>query len=47
VGYDFKPMYSEVKYLVEGADLAILNQETIISQSNPIRGADGGQGYGY
>jgi poly-gamma-glutamate synthesis protein (capsule biosynthesis protein) len=43
VGYDFKPMYSEVKYLVEGADLAILNQETIISQSNPIRGADGGQ----
>lgn len=42
-GYDFKPMYSEVKYLVQDADLAILNQETIISQSNPIRGADGGQ----
>lgn len=42
-GYDFKPMYSEVKYLIESADLAILNQETIISESNPIRGADGGQ----
>ena len=42
-GYDFKPMYSEVKYLIESADLAILNQETIISESSPIRGADGGQ----
>ncbi len=42
-GYDFDPMYTEVKYLVQDADLAIINQETIISQSNPIRGADGGQ----
>ena len=42
VGYDFKPMYSEVKYLVQDADLAILNQETVISKSNPVRGAEGG-----
>jgi poly-gamma-glutamate synthesis protein (capsule biosynthesis protein) len=42
-GYDFDPMYTEVKYLVQDADLAIINQETVISQSNPIRGADGGQ----
>ncbi|MCM1528378.1 MAG: CapA family protein [Alistipes sp.] len=40
--YDFKPIYENVKYLIEDADLAILNQETIISQSNPVRGADGG-----
>lgn len=43
VNYDFKPIYQNVKYLVEDADVAILNQETIISESNPIRGADGGQ----
>ncbi|MBP5378658.1 MAG: CapA family protein [Ruminococcus sp.] len=43
VGYNFDPMYSEVKYLVQDADVAIINQETIISESNPIRGADGGQ----
>ncbi|MDE5835244.1 MAG: CapA family protein, partial [Ruminococcus sp.] len=43
VNYDFNPIYANVKYLVEDADVAILNQETIISQSNPIRGADGGQ----
>lgn len=43
VDYDFKPIYQNVKYLVEDADVAILNQETIISESNPIRGADGGQ----
>ena len=42
VGYDFKPMYSEVKYLVQDADIAILNQETVISKSNPVRGAEGG-----
>lgn len=41
-GYDFKPMYSEVKYLIEEADVAIINQETVISQSNPVRGAEGG-----
>ena len=29
-GYDFKPLYSEVKYLIQDADLAILNQETVI-----------------
>ena len=41
-GYDFKPMYSEVKYLIQDADLAILNQETVISPSNGVRGAEGG-----
>ena len=41
-GYDFKPLYSEVKYLIEGADVAILNQETVISESNEVRGAEGG-----
>ncbi len=40
--FNFKPLYENVKYLIEGADLAILNQETIISQSNEIRGANGG-----
>ena len=40
--YDFKPLYKNVKYLVEAADVAVLNQETIISQSNEIRGANGG-----
>ncbi|WP_037292264.1 CapA family protein, partial [Ruminococcus flavefaciens] len=33
-GYDFKPMYSEVKYIIEAADVAVLNQETVISESN-------------
>lgn len=41
-GYDFKPLYSEVKYLIRDADLAILNQETVISESNEVRGAEGG-----
>ncbi len=41
-GYDFKPLYSEVKYLIQDADLAILNQETVISESNEVRGAEGG-----
>ncbi len=41
-GYDFKPMYENMRYIVESADVAILNQETIISQSNEIRGANGG-----
>lgn len=41
-GYDFKPMYENMRYIVEGADVAILNQETIISQSNEVRGANGG-----
>lgn len=40
--YDFKPLYENVKYLIEEADVAILNQETIISQSNEVRGANGG-----
>ena len=40
--YDFRPLYENVKYLIEDADVAVLNQETIISQSNPVRGADGG-----
>ena len=41
-GYDFKPMYSEVKYIIEAADVAVLNQETVISESNEVRGAEGG-----
>lgn len=40
--YDFKPIYENMKYIIESADIAILNQETIISESNPVRGADGG-----
>lgn len=40
--YDFKPLYKNVKYLIEDADVAVLNQETIISQSNEVRGANGG-----
>lgn len=40
--FNFKPMYENVKYLVEGADVAVINQETIISESNEIRGANGG-----
>lgn len=40
--FDFKPMYANVKPIVQAADVAILNQETIISQSNEIRGANGG-----
>lgn len=40
--YDFKPLYENVKYLIEDADVAVLNQETIISQSNEVRGANGG-----
>lgn len=43
VKYDFKPIYENVRYLVESADVAVLNQETIISESNSVRGADGGQ----
>ena len=41
-GYDFKPLYSEVKYLIQDADVAVLNQETVISESNEVRGAEGG-----
>ncbi|MBR6395046.1 MAG: CapA family protein [Ruminococcus sp.] len=40
--YDFKPIYENMKYIIESADIAVLNQETIISESNPVRGADGG-----
>ena len=40
--FNFKPLYENVKYLVEAADVAILNQETIISESNEIRGGNGG-----
>lgn len=40
--YDFKPLYKNVKYLIEEADVAVLNQETIISESNEVRGANGG-----
>lgn len=40
--FNFKPLYENVKYIVEDADLAILNQETIISESNELRGGNGG-----
>lgn len=40
--YDFKPLYENVKYLIEEADVAVINEETIISQSNEVRGANGG-----
>ena len=40
--FNFKPLYENVKYLVEDADVAILNQETIISESNELRGGNGG-----
>lgn len=40
--YDFAPLYENVRYIIEDADVAVLNQETIISQSNEIRGANGG-----
>ena len=43
VAYDFKPIYENVKPIIESADVAVLNQETIISESNGVRGADGGQ----
>ena len=41
-GFDFKPIYKEVKYLVEDADVAVLNQGTVISESNMICGANTG-----
>ena len=40
--FDFKPLYENVKDIVQAADVAVLNQETIISESNEIRGANGG-----
>lgn len=40
--YDFAPLYENVRYIIEDADIAVLNQETIISQSNEVRGANGG-----
>ncbi|MBO5572352.1 MAG: CapA family protein [Ruminococcus sp.] len=41
-GFDFRPIYKEVKYLVESADVAVINQETVISESNEICGANNG-----
>ena len=32
--YNFAPLYENVRSIIEGADVAILNQETVISQSN-------------
>lgn len=43
VTYDFKPIYENVKPIIESADVAVLNQETVISESNAVRGAEGGQ----
>ncbi len=33
--YNFRPMYSEVEGIIKAADLAFINQETVISNSNP------------
>ena len=33
--YNFRPMYSEVESIIKAADLAFINQETVISDSNP------------
>ena len=41
-GYDFKPMYENMRSIIESADVAVLEQETIISPSNEVRGANGG-----
>ena len=30
VSYDFKPMYENVRHIIEGADVSIINQETLI-----------------
>lgn len=40
-GYDFKPVYENVKPIIEAADIAVLNQETVISQSNEVCGVVG------
>lgn len=40
--YDFRPLYTNVKDIISSADLAIINQETVISQSNEVCGANGG-----
>jgi len=32
--YNFRPMYSEVESIISAADLAFINQETVISHSN-------------
>lgn len=40
--YNFAPLYENVRSIIEGADVAILNQETVISQSNAVTGACGG-----
>ncbi len=32
--YNFRPMYSEVEGIIKAADLAFINQETVISHSN-------------
>ncbi len=40
--YNFAPIYENMRYIIEDADIAVLNQETIISESNEVRGANGG-----
>lgn len=40
--YDFKPLYANVKDIISSADVSIINQETVISQSNEVCGANGG-----
>ena len=42
VGYDFKPLYENMRGIIEGADVAIIDEETITSASNEVRGANGG-----
>ncbi len=38
--YNFYPLYENVADIIESADLSILNQETVISQSNEVVGAN-------
>lgn len=38
--YNFLPLYQNVQSIIESADLSILNQETVISQSNEVVGAN-------
>lgn len=37
-GYDFRPLYRHIRPLIEGADLALINQETPMAKSFPPSG---------
>lgn len=40
--YNFVPLYENVRYIIESADIAVINQETIISESNKVMGGNDG-----